>query len=233
MGQIIAFVNSFKNTGKTQSAHKLAKVYAGYGMQTLLVDLDPQGHLSSLCNLPKPILSWYSQLKQGTTVEVRPVSEKLDILPADKDMAMAEFDSQAEVVLDSFKSNFAEIAARYECIILDCPPSVGVLTQLACHLAEIICIPIITDNVYPQGLAKLQALVSNRAGEADAKTVVSFFPKQLNNAVNFERLAAPIQSFLTATVFPELVMANEPSLSTYQQYGLVDTPGLFMALHGV
>lgn len=231
MGQTIAFVNSFKNTGKTQSALKLAKVYAGYGMQTLLVDLDPQGHLSGLCNLAKPIISWYSQLKEGTKVEVRNVGDKLDILPADKDMAMAEFDSQAATVLDAFKAAFPAIAARYECVILDCPPSIGVLTQLACLQAEIICIPIITDNVYPQGLTKLQTLVAEGAGEA--KTIVSFFPKQLNNAVNFERQAAPIQTFLRETVFPEPVLANQSTETSYQQYGLVDTPSLFMALHGV
>jgi hypothetical protein len=100
---------------------------------------------------------------------------------------------------------------------------------LACSLSDIICIPIITDNVYPQGLSKLQILV----GEPDPKTVVSFFPKQLNNAVNFERQAAPVQTFLSESVFQQLALASEPTQSNYQQYGLVDTAGLFMALHGV
>ncbi len=229
MGQTIAFVNSFKNTGKTQSALKLAKVYAGYGINTLLVDLDPQGHLSGYSNLAKPIISWYTQLSNGGEVEVRSVGEMLDILPADKDMAMAEFDSQAAQVIEQFKAAFRGIAHRYECIIFDCPPSIGVLTQLACQLAEILCIPIILDNVYPQGLSKLQSIA-----EGDGvKTIVSFFPKHLNNSVNFEKRAEPIQSFLNQSVFAQLVSTNLPTESTYLQCGLVDVPSLFMALHGV
>jgi chromosome partitioning protein len=164
-GKIIALVNNKGGVGKTTSAVNLAAGVAATGKKVILIDLDAQGSASLSLGLTRDDLS------PGTAeviLEDFPIMEAiqkslvdgLDILPgamklASADLALSMVKGR-EVVL---KSILAPIKKDYDLIILDCPPSLGLLTINALTAADFFIIPLTPDYLALEGLVNFMDAV--------------------------------------------------------------------------
>ncbi|MFP6764720.1 MAG: AAA family ATPase, partial [Planctomycetaceae bacterium] len=146
--RIIAVMNQKGGVGKTTTSVNLAAGLARCGRKVLLIDLDPQGHASLHVGVEAtPVVpTVYDVFSQsGTLGEVRHlVSENLFLAPSNVDLAAAEVelvDSPVrEVILRDALQRLTE-AEPYDYIIMDCPPSLGVLTVNALTAADEVLIP--------------------------------------------------------------------------------------------
>lgn len=143
----IAIANQKGGTSKTSTTVYLAASLARAGLSVLLVDLDPQASLTEYFTSPADLeQTMYSLLIEGTPIKPLRLGEQISLLPANIDLAAAE------VLLPS-KTNHERTLARmlkrysYDYCLIDCPPSLGVLTRNALTAAQQVLIPVATEKM--------------------------------------------------------------------------------------
>ena len=166
MGSIIAIANQKGGVGKTSSAVNIAASLGLLGHRTLLVDLDPQGSATSGVGIPKRGLRYTVRdlLLGNCRAEeaVLPTNfERLSLLPANVSLAGAEFDLLDGAGAERHLANALEgIRAQYDYIIIDCPPSLGMLTVNALVAANGVIIPMQCEFYALEGLSQLTATIA-------------------------------------------------------------------------
>lgn len=156
----IAVLNQKGGVGKTTTAVNLSAALADAGYRVCLIDLDPQAHASlhvGVC-LDDDTDSVYDVLTRDLSIEQvrRQVSENLWIVPAHLNLAAAEMELANEVGREVIlRDKLAEDLAEYDYIIIDCPPSLGVLTLNALTTAQEVFLPLQPHFLALHGLSKL------------------------------------------------------------------------------
>ncbi len=156
----IAVINQKGGVGKTTTTANLGAALANNGLRVLLVDLDPQGHLTLHfgAELSDGQSSVYDVLTAATPVAdvLIKVRDRVTLLPADIDLAGAEAElisvTGREVIL---REALDPIAAEHDIMLIDCPPSLGVLTVNALVASTEVLIPLQAHFFALQGLSKL------------------------------------------------------------------------------
>jgi chromosome partitioning protein len=158
---MLALANQKGGVGKTTTAINIACHLAAQGHRILLIDLDPQGNATSSLGVEKRELtaSTYNVLVDGATVEsavIRHVRQGLDLLGANASLAGAE----VELVGMTRRERRLQLALesahkRYDAIIVDCPPSLGLLTVNALTACDGVIIPIQCEYLALEGLMQL------------------------------------------------------------------------------
>ncbi|GHV00784.1 sporulation initiation inhibitor protein Soj [Clostridia bacterium] len=161
MGKIVAFANQKGGVGKTTSCINVAAYVAIMGKKTVVVDIDPQGNLTSGLGIRKNKLtrSIYSMLIDDiNAVEVilHTGVPGLDIIPSNVDLAGAEVQlvpfTEREYVL---KKAIQRLKNTYDYVFIDCPPSLGLLTINALTASDSVLIPIQGEFFALEGLSQL------------------------------------------------------------------------------
>ena len=166
MGRIIAFANQKGGVGKTTSAVNTAAALGSLGHDTLLIDLDAQGSATAAVGVRKRGLRYTVRdvLVGGCCAEDAVIStdfKKLDLIPANISLAGAEFDLlDGDEATDYLKNALADIRYRYDFIIIDCPPSLGMLTINALTAADGVIIPMQCEYFALEGLTQLSATIT-------------------------------------------------------------------------
>ena len=161
MPKIVAICNQKGGVGKTSTAVSLASCVAMGGRKTLLVDLDPQGNASSGVGINKGQVqkSVYHALLEGVSVSeiaVPTCVENLQIIPANQDLSGAEVELVGELGREGrLKKAFLGLDATLDIVIIDCPPSFGLLTINALTAAHSVIIPIQCEYYALEGLSQL------------------------------------------------------------------------------
>lgn len=160
MGNIIAVSNHKGGVGKTTSTINLGAALAQLGHKVLLLDLDPQANLSQSLGLEGKEPNTYQLLKgEGRPLPIN-VAERLDVMPSSLDLSGAEVELAGEAGREYILREALEaIKFRYDFILIDCPPSLGLLTLNALTVADEVLIPIQPHYLAAQGLAKLVEVV--------------------------------------------------------------------------
>lgn len=161
MAKIIAIANQKGGVGKTTSAVNIAAGLGYYGKRTLLVDVDPQGNATSGVGFDKRSIekSTYeillNEAKAGEVI-LHTKYNNLDLMPAGIDLAAAEFEIlEASDRLQRLKKSLLPIKASYDYIIIDCPPSLGVITTNALTACDSVLVPIQCEYYALEGLSQL------------------------------------------------------------------------------
>ena len=161
MGKTIAIVNQKGGVGKTTTAINLSACLAEAKQRVLVIDIDPQGNTTSGFGLPKTDIekTVYEVLLGECNIKdaiVENIIDNLDILPSNVNLAGAEIDlidvDNREYIL---KESILEVRDRYDYIILDCPPSLSMLTVNAMTAADTVLVPIQCEYYALEGLSQL------------------------------------------------------------------------------
>jgi len=161
MTKSIAVANQKGGVGKTTTAVNLAAVIANWGHRVLLVDADPQGNATSGIGIQRGSFrrNLYHALvldEPLSAVIVHSQIPSLDVVPAHKDLAGAEIEL-VEVEQREFRlrNALASVEANYDYIIIDCPPSLGLLTLNALTAAKSLLVPIQCEYYALEGVTEL------------------------------------------------------------------------------
>lgn len=161
MGRIIAIANQKGGVGKTTTAINLSACLAEKGKKVLSIDMDPQGNMTSGLGVSKDEVekTVYDLIIGEAEIEdiiCREVSENLDILPTNIDLSAAEIEligiDDKEYII---KKEVEKIRDNYDFIIIDCPPSLSMLTINAMTTADSVLVPIQCEYYALEGLSQL------------------------------------------------------------------------------
>jgi len=165
MGRVLAIANQKGGVGKTTTAVNLAASLAAAEKHTLLIDMDPQGNATSGIGVDKSSLdkTIYHALigeSEARDVMVHTVLDSLDLLPATTDLIGAEVElitafareSKLQSVIDALRDD-------YDYIIIDCPPSLGLLTVNSLTAADSVLVPLQCEFFALEGLSQLMSTI--------------------------------------------------------------------------
>ncbi len=166
MGKIIAIANQKGGVGKTTTSINLSAGLAYLGQKVLLVDLDPQGNASQGVGASNHDfkLSTYDLLIHEDSVHdvrIQLQTPPLDIIPATIDLAGADLEmNRFEVGSDQIlKNKLDPIKDEYDFVIIDCPPSLGLLNTNALTAADSVIIPVQSEYYALEGLTQLLSTI--------------------------------------------------------------------------
>ncbi len=167
MGKIISFANQKGGVGKTTSAVNIAASLGVLGYKTLLVDLDPQGNATSgvgvakkgLQHTVKDVLVGDIPAKDAIIVTN---FENLSLIPSNMSLAGTEFDllqEDTEEPWAQMRNAFAPIKGDYDYVIIDCPPSLGMLTMNSLSASDGVVVPMQCEFYALEGLSQLMITI--------------------------------------------------------------------------
>jgi chromosome partitioning protein len=230
---IIAMCNQKGGVGKTTTTINLGAALAEYDRRVLLVDFDPQGSLSvGLGVNPHTLSSSIYNLLLSRDLSIDEVIDEtnvpgLDILPSNIDLSAAEIQLVSEVAREQTLIRLLEsVRSRYDVILIDCAPSLGLLTINALTAADRVIMPLECEFFALRGIALLTDTIAKVQDRLNPKLEICgilgtmYDPRTLHSREVLERVVQAFgdqvfHSVIRRTVkFPETTVAGEP-ITTY------------------
>jgi chromosome partitioning protein len=216
MGIVYAVVNQKGGVGKTTTAVNLATYMAMAGSKVLLVDLDPQGNATSGFGIDRNAVasSTYDVLVEGKPVieaVIRTKVENLAVIPATLDLAGADLELISKISRETFLRQALEPARTYfDIIIIDGPPSLGLLTLNALVAADGVILPIQTEFYALEGISQLLKTIDLVKRQLNpslyvAKVILTMYDSRMRLA---QQVEAEVKQFFQDKVSPTIIPRN-------------------------
>lgn len=221
----IAIINQKGGVAKTTSTINLAAYLALAGKRTLVIDLDPQGNASSGLGINRFDLSRciYDGLVDGAPVSdilLKTKVENLDIIPATIQLAGAEIEMVGMLTREYLLKNLITQIEGYDYILIDCPPSLGLLTINALTAADQFLVPIQCEYYALEGLGQLLKTIDLiRKGLNPGLEMSGALMTMYNSTLNLSsQVVAEVRAFFGDKVFNS-VIPRSVRLSEAPSYG--------------
>ncbi|MHB1173227.1 MAG: ParA family protein [Lacisediminihabitans sp.] len=229
--RIIALCNQKGGVGKTTTAISLGAALAGYGRRVLAVDFDPQGALSAGLGVPIHEVPNIYDLMLGTVKDPNEAIQKtstpnLDVIPANIDLSAAEVHLVNEVAREQILARvLRKVSDNYDVILIDCQPSLGLLTVNALTASHGVLIPLECEFFALRGVALLVETIDkvrdrlNPAIELDGILATMYDSRTLHSREVLERVVETFGDKVFETVigrtvkFPDASVAGSPITS--------------------
>ncbi len=157
MSCIISLLNHKGGVGKTTSAINIGAAFVQLGKTVLLIDLDPQANLTISLGIPRQQVTIYENMRGEAEAAPYTVKEGLDVITSNLDLSGAEMELINEAGREFIlRELFEPLAHDYDYIIIDCPPSLGLLTLNALTASNFVVIPMQTEFLALQGIVKIK-----------------------------------------------------------------------------
>lgn len=217
MARIIAIANQKGGVGKTTTAVNLAASLAVAERRTLLVDGDPQGNASSGVGLEKETLQFtvYDVLagdaRVNDAIQHRVQFKHLDVIPATPDLAGAEIEMVSRPQREKIMRNALDtLRDEYDYILIDCPPSLGLITVNMLAAADSLLIPVQCEYYALEGLSQLLNTVHLvQRGVNPSLTIDGVLLTMYDARLNLSRqVAAEAREYFGSKVFENVIPRN-------------------------
>ncbi len=216
MGKIIAFANQKGGVGKTTTCINVAAYIAAMGKNVLIIDMDPQGNATSGVGIEKnnDLKTLYNVIDKELIIDevILPTClYGLDIVPATVDLAGAEIDLvQMNAREHVVKNALNRIKDKYDFILIDCPPSLGLLTVNALTAADSVIIPIQCEFFALEGLTQLmntiRLIIHHLNPELKIEGVVLTMKDNRSNLV--AQVSEEVRKFFNTKVYDTYIPRN-------------------------
>lgn len=227
MAKIVAIANQKGGVGKTTTAINLSACLAYLNKKTLLLDLDPQGNATTGLGIDKrsSSLSTYDIIINDTPVSdvmIQTVQENLKLCPASMNLVGAEVELVSQISRETRLADALEqISGDFDYIMIDCPPSLGLLTLNALTAANTVLVPIQCEYFALEGLSQLMEtvkIVQRRLNPSLSVegVVLTMFDTRTNLSLE---VAEEVRNHFTDRVYQTLIPRNV-KLSEAPSYGL-------------
>ncbi|MGJ4787451.1 ParA family protein [Leptospira koniambonensis] len=216
MGKIVSISNQKGGVGKTTTSINLAANLAAIGKKVLIVDFDPQGNSGSGLGFEINTLqntSYELLIGESSAAECikRTDIENLHIIPSNINLSGAEADLLGEENREyRLKDAIGHLRTEYDYILIDCPPSLGVLTLNALSAADSVMITLQTEYFALEGLTQLMKIISlvqeklNPSLELEG-VLLTMFDKRTNLA---QQVAEDVKSYFKEKVYTTVIPRN-------------------------
>ncbi|PJZ50565.1 ParA family protein [Leptospira saintgironsiae] len=216
MGKIVSISNQKGGVGKTTTSINLAANLAEIGKKVLIVDFDPQGNSGSGLGFEINTLqntSYELLIGESSAAECikRTDIENLHIIPSNINLSGAEADLLGEENREyRLKDAIGHLRTEYDYILIDCPPSLGVLTLNALSAADSVMITLQTEYFALEGLTQLMKIISlvqeklNPSLELEG-VLLTMFDKRTNLA---QQVAEDVKSYFKEKVYTTVIPRN-------------------------
>lgn len=216
MGRVIAISNQKGGVGKTTTAINLSACLAEKGKRVLVIDMDPQGNATSGLGVDKTRVentSYKIMLGESTIWEAMEpsVCEGLTVIPSERNLAGAEIEligrENREFIL---KNEVDKVKDKYDFIIIDCPPSLNMLTVNAMTTADTVLVPIQCEYFALEGLSELLytiELVRERLNERLEMEGVVFTMYDARTCLSLQ-VVENVKENLNQTIYKTIIPRN-------------------------
>lgn len=213
--KIVAVVNQKGGVGKTTTAINVAAQLAGKNTPVLLVDLDPQGNATSGLGLAKqqaPATTYDALLGRVPLARAAHQTHvaQLHVLPANANLAGAEVELVGRPKREFALSELLSAAPGYQYIVIDCPPSLGLLTVNGLTAADYVLIPVQAEYYALEGLSQLLDTVQAVRGSVNPRLqllgiVLTMFDKR--NSLS-EQVLGEVENYFGDSLFDTIIPRN-------------------------
>ena len=227
MARIIAVVNQKGGVGKTTTSVNLAASLAEQGKRVLLVDLDPQGNATTGSGVDKKTIArtvYQVLLGLGEVASIRTTSEsgKYDLLPANRELAGAEVELVELPNREGrLKAALAVVEGDYDFVLLDCPPSLSLLTINGLVAAREVLIPMQCEYYALEGLSDLVGTIKRVRSNLNPVLEICGLLRTMFDPRNTlsQQVSAQLEQHFGDKVFKTLVPRNV-RLAEAPSYGI-------------
>ena len=158
----ISFINHKGGTGKTTSTINFGAALTLVGKKVLLIDFDPQSNLTQSCGVINPVQSVYDSLSNNLPLPILNIKSNLDLAPSSLDLAGIELELSARMARETYlKKLLSGLKSKYDYILIDCPPSLGLLTINVLVASDQVLIPMEAEYLAFRGVHSIIGIINS------------------------------------------------------------------------